>query len=104
MLKLDLGAQIEKTLVYLVAWAQSPQLSCHLQALQTVYAQVWELLDSFVGVPIDLLLTHRNLVESLPPKERASRAKIRSARHFVRLIFVVSARVLSVEGKVDIAP
>lgn len=90
---LDLGAQIEKTLVYLVAWAQSSQLSCHLQALQTVYTQVWELLGSFVGAPIDLLLTRRNLVESLPPEERASCAKIRSARHFVRPTFVVSGRV-----------
>ena len=87
---------MRKTLVYLVAWAQSPQLPCHLQALQAVYAQVWGLLGSSVGVPIDHLLTRRNLVESLPPKERASRAKIRSARHFVRPIFVVSGRALFV--------
>jgi hypothetical protein len=87
---------MKKTLVYLVAWAQSLRSSCHLQALQTVYAQVWELLGSFVGVPIDLLLTRRNRVESLPPEARASRAKIRSARHFVRPIFVVSGRALFV--------
>jgi uncharacterized membrane protein len=90
---LELGAQIATILAWLAALPQSSQMSCHLQALQTAYALVWGLLGSFVEALIDLPLTRRNLVESLRPKGRVSRARIRSAQHFVHLIFVVSGRV-----------
>jgi hypothetical protein len=96
---LELGVRIARILAWLAALPQSSQLSCHLQALQTVYALVWVLLGSFVEAPIDLPLTRRNPVESLLPKGRASRARIRSAQHFVHPIFAVSGRVWLVEER-----
>lgn len=78
---LDLEVRIERTQALLEALAQASVFHIIPTDLQSVCVLVWGLLDSSVEVPIDLLPTRRNPVESLHPEGRANCEGIRSVLH-----------------------
>jgi hypothetical protein len=96
---LDLGARIERMQAFLAALAQSYHISYHEMDLRSVYVRVWESLDFFAEVPIDLLPKHRSLVESPRPEGQANCVGTRFVLHFAHPIVVVAGKVLFVEER-----
>jgi hypothetical protein len=71
----DLAARIKRmqaSQVALEALVQSYRISYRLPDLRSAFDGVWAVQESFVEVPIDLLLMHRSLVENPRPEGRAN--------------------------------